>query len=71
MELYDAKLYAEWVKITRGKMRQPAAAIRQDFGGEFVFSDLAHTGFIREAAADPGLVEVYRDREAVVYRLAP
>jgi hypothetical protein len=69
--LYDTRLYAEWVKITQGDIRPAAEAIRADFGAEFVMSDLSHRAFIRAAEADPGLIQVYRDSEAVVYRLAP
>ena len=70
MELYDSRLYAEWVKITQGAIKPAAEAIRADFGAEFVMTDLSHRTFIRAAETDPGLVEVYRDSEAVVYRLA-
>jgi hypothetical protein len=68
-ELYNPALYAEWVRITRGQVRQPGQAIRADFGAEYVLSDLLHTAFISMAAADPILEEVYRDHEAVIYRV--
>jgi hypothetical protein len=71
MELYDSRLYAEWVKITQGDIKPAAEAIRADFGAEFVMSDLSHRAFMRAADSDPGLVEVYRDQDAVVYRLTP
>ena len=53
-ELYDPKLYAEWVKITRGEVKRPGPAIRADFGAAYVLTDLVHTAFIRVASADPG-----------------
>jgi hypothetical protein len=34
-----------------------------------VISDLNHTAFMRRAAEDPGLLEVYRDDQAVIYSL--
>ncbi|HLF24878.1 MAG TPA: hypothetical protein VJG32_00965 [Anaerolineae bacterium] len=69
MELYDADLYAEWVKITQGKVEQPSQAIRARFGGEYVMSDLDHTGFLNKAEDDPGLTEVYRDQYAVIFEV--
>ena len=71
LELYDAGLYDEWVKITQGKVEQPSRAIRKRFGGEFVLSDLKHEGFLKRAGADPGLQEVYRDTYAVVFDVLP
>jgi hypothetical protein len=70
-ELYDPRLYAEWVKITRGEVQQPGQAIRADFGAAFVLTDRAHSSFIRAAGSDPLLQEVYRDKQAVVYRVLP
>jgi hypothetical protein len=69
MELHDADLYAEWVKITQGKVRQPSDAIRARFGGEYVLSDLDHDGFLSRAEDDPGLKEVYRDQYAVIFEV--
>ena len=46
-------------------------AIRADFGAEYVLTDRAHKDFIRAAAADPSLQEVYRDADAVVYQVLP
>ncbi len=70
-ELYDPKLYAEWVRITRGEVRKPGQAIKADFGAEFILTDLSHTSFIRQAKADPSIQEVYRDNQAIIYRLLP
>jgi hypothetical protein len=68
MLLYSAPLYNEWVDITRGKMERPSTAILEDFGAQYILTDLKHTGFMERAAQDPGLVEVYRDGEAVIYQ---
>jgi len=69
MELQDANLYAEWVKITQGKVKHPAGAIHEHFGAEYVLSDLQHEAFIDRAKADPGLKEVYRDKYAVIFEV--
>jgi hypothetical protein len=70
-EMYDPKLYAEWVKITQGGVKKPASAIRADFGAAYVLTALAHSSFIRAANSDPSLQEVYHDQQAVVYRVLP
>ncbi len=69
MAQFDSDLYEEWVQITRGQVVRPSEVIRQRFGGEYVFSDVAHEDFLRVAAADPGLLEIYRDEEAVIFSL--
>lgn len=67
MQLYDARLYDEWVSITRGEVENPSALIREHFAAAYVISDLAHHSFMRQAERDPHLHEVYRDSFAVVY----
>jgi hypothetical protein len=67
MQLYDPALYDEWVKITQGKVDRPGAVIRSRFGGEYVITDLQHAAFLKQAQADPGLTEVFRDKYAVVF----
>ena len=69
LSLYDAGLYSLWERITDGDVAQPSAAIRADFGASYVFSDLRHGAFLKRAAADPGLREVYRDEDGVVYQV--
>jgi len=69
MQLYDGALYDEWVAITRGKVEQPSTAIAARFGAEYIFSDLKHDGFLKRAAEDAGLQEVYRDEDAVIYQV--
>lgn len=70
MLIYDADLYALWVDITQGEVERPAATIEQEFGSAYVLTDLRHTGFLKQAAGDPGLVEVYRDGDAAVFQVA-
>jgi hypothetical protein len=69
MELHDAVLFDEWVSLTRGRTEQPSHAIRERFGGSYVFTDHDHKAFLRQAAEDPGLEEVYRDDYAVIFRV--
>lgn len=70
MQIYNRGLYEKWVEITRGRVQQPSESILKDFGAGYVLTDLRHTGFLEQAAADPGLVEVYRDEEAVIFSVA-
>jgi hypothetical protein len=67
MQLYDADLYDQWVDITRGRVEQPGAIIRDRFHARYVISDLNHKAFMDRAAADPLMREVFRDSYAVVY----
>lgn len=69
MQLYDAALYDRWVDITRGRVENPSSAILNEFGARYVLTDLLHEDFIWLAEEDPGLEEVYRDEDAVVYRV--
>lgn len=69
LQLYDPALYAEWVDITQGRMDQPAGEILNTFGARYVHTDLLHDDFLRVAAQDPGLREVYRDDQAVVFEV--
>jgi hypothetical protein len=69
MELQDEALFDRWVAITRGNVEQPGAAIRDEFGAAYVFSDLNHDDFMDGAADDPLLQEVYRDEYAVIYQV--
>ena len=69
MQLYDADLYDTWVKITRGEIEQPSQVIAERFSARYIHSDLNHKNFLRLAAEDPGLKEVYRDGQAVIYEV--
>ena len=70
MQLYDAELYELWVNITKGRVEAPAGVIADTFGASYVLTDLKHTGFLRQAKADPDLEEVYRDEYAIIFRIA-
>jgi hypothetical protein len=69
MSIYDPDLYRQWEDITQGEVERPSEAIRQEFGAGYILTDLRHGDFLEQAAADPALVEVYRDEEAVVFQI--
>lgn len=69
MQLYDRDLYDEWVKITRGEVEQPSQLILTRFSARYIHTDLEHVGFLRQAENDPGLIEVYRDEQAVIFEV--
>jgi hypothetical protein len=71
MQQYDSELYDTWAAITRGEIEDPAAVIAANFGSQYVFSDTNHDEFLAIAAEDPGLVEIFRDEEAVVFAVQP
>lgn len=67
MQLYDQELFNLWNKIVQGDVKQPGILITSEFGASYVISDLRHTGFLKQAAKDPRLVETYRDQDSVVF----
>ncbi len=69
MELQDPELFAQWRDLTRGKIDQPGQIIRDQFAGDYVFTDLKHEKFLQAAADDPLLQERYRDEYAVVFEV--
>jgi hypothetical protein len=69
LQLYDSDLYDTWVKITRGEVEQPSQLIVERFSARYVHTDLDHKNFLRQAADDPGLLEVYRDGQAVIFEV--
>lgn len=69
LQIYSPELYDLWLEIAAGDVENPAELIGGRFGAQYVFSDLNHKDFIRQAQDDPGLQEVYRDEEGLVYRV--
>lgn len=67
MQLYNADLYKEWVRVTGGDVAVPSRRISSIFGAHYVLTDLNHKDFIHQADLDPGLREVYRDGDAIIY----
>jgi hypothetical protein len=69
MQSYDSELYDLWVLITQGKVEDPSKIIASKFGSQYVHTDLNHGNFIKVAGKDPGLQEVYRDDQAILYEV--
>jgi hypothetical protein len=69
MQLYDPFRYDFWVQITQGKVENLSEVIPRDFGARYVVSDLKHGDFLRRADADAGMVQVFRDDNAVVFEI--
>lgn len=69
LQLYDAGLYDQWVEITQGDVENPSQVIATVFDARYVHTDLNHKDFLEAAARDPGLEEVYRDAQAVIFRV--
>jgi hypothetical protein len=67
----DPDLFELWVEITKGRELLPSIPIYERFAAEYVITDLAHDGFIDQASEDSGMEELYRDDEAIVYRVHP
>jgi hypothetical protein len=69
LQLYDADLYDLWVKITQGDVEHPSQVIATTFDSRYIHTDLNHGDFLQVAAEDPGLKEVYRDDQAVIFEV--
>jgi hypothetical protein len=69
MQLYDPQLYALWVEITKGNVKNSSRLILEKFESRYVHTDLNHGAFLRAAAEDAGLREIYRDEEAVLFEV--
>ena len=69
MLYYNQDLYTTWVEITKGRIDNPSAMIAGNFGSEYVLSDLNHKNFLKVAENDPGLVEVFRSQDSVVFQV--
>ncbi|MDQ2690594.1 MAG: hypothetical protein M3Y68_01035, partial [Chloroflexota bacterium] len=69
LQLHDAELYELWVEITQGDVKNPSQIIATTFSSRYIHTDLKHGDFLRVAAEDPGLKEVYRDDQAVIFEV--
>ena len=69
LQLYDADLYDLWVDITQGDVENPSHVIATTFDSQYIHTDLNHGDFLHVAAEDPGLKEVYRDDQAVIFQV--
>jgi len=71
LQMKDPDLYELWVEITQGREKRPSLPIYERFAAEYVLTDLAHDEFIDRATEDLGMEELYRDGEAIIYRVIP
>jgi hypothetical protein len=69
LQLYDADLYDLWVDISQGDVENPSQVIASTFDSYYIHTDLHHGDFLKVAAEDPGLKEVYRDDQAVIFEV--
>ncbi len=69
MQLYNSELYDLWVNVTHGDVEKPSRYISVSFGASYILTDLNHGNFLDQAAVDPGLMEVYRDDQAVIFEV--
>jgi len=69
LQLYDSDLYDVWVQITRGEVDLSSQVILERFGARYVHTDLNHGNFLRQAANDSGMAEVYRDGQSVIFEV--
>ena len=69
LQLYDADLYNLWVDITQGDVENPSHVIATTFDSRYIHTDLNHGDFLQIAVEDPGLKEVYRDDQAVIFEV--
>jgi hypothetical protein len=69
LQLYDADLYELWVEISQGDVENPSEIIATTFDSRYIHTDLNHRDFLQVAADDPGVKEVYRDDQAVVFEV--
>ena len=70
LQLYDPALYDLWVEITQGDVEHPSQIIAGTFAAQYVHTDLNHEDFLGVARQDPGLKEVYRDGQAVIFEVS-
>jgi hypothetical protein len=69
MESYNAPLYQLWRETTRGWSQNLGQTIYQNFGTEYALTDLGHDGFIDKAEQEEGMIEVFRDEYAIIYKI--
>lgn len=69
MQIKDPALFEKWVAITKGEVDMPAQQIFEDFAAEYILTDLRHKKFIDRVGEDPAVVEVFRDEEAIIYKV--
>ncbi len=68
-QISNPDLYALWVKITNGDVKNLSVIIPQKFGARFIHTDLRHTDFISAVQQDPNIQEVYRDKDSIIFEI--
>ena len=58
-----------WVDASDGRLVPPSRVFRDVLPCAYVLSDREHTGFLDNAAADPGLEQVLANDQMVLYRV--
>jgi len=66
---YDPDLFDLWVNLTRGRIDFPSDEILENFDAAYIFTDLNHEQFIQKAFEDPEIIEVFRDDQAVIFKI--
>jgi hypothetical protein len=57
------------VQITQGDVESPSQIIAKTIDSQYIHTALNHRDFLQVAAQDPGLREVYRDTQAVIFEV--
>ncbi len=71
LQLSNPDLYALWEKITQGEVKNLSVVIPQNFGANYIHTDLNHKNFIDLARKDTGLREVFHDNDAIIFEVIP
>jgi hypothetical protein len=71
MRLKNEKLYREYEKITRGKIKNPADEIFEKFDSRFVLTDNKHEAFIEKADKDKRFTKRFSDQYTTIYEINP
>jgi hypothetical protein len=69
MQIYDPQLYDAWAALAWGDIQPISEAVAATFQARYIQTDLFHDDFIEAASRDPGLIEVYRDGQSVIYEV--
>ncbi len=69
MRLKNEKLYRDYEKITRGKIKNPAVEILEKFSSRFVLTDNKHESFIEKADNDKRFTKRFSDEYTTVYEI--
>jgi hypothetical protein len=70
LALHDPELWDLYKKIGEGWGSNPSRAIREHFGARWAILVLPYEGGEDLLSADSGLSEIYRDGDAIIYRVA-